>query len=129
MQLVSTLVVITGLAIASIPPKADITLPPQAVEAGAVRFTNNTAGTASVTANGGDLFTDVAAGETTRWAEVSDSMVTFVMKSATAPGDSAWATQRIAEGGRYSLIGGTGADGKPTLKIEAGEAKPTDTEG
>ena len=82
-----------------------------------------------MTANGGDLFTDVAAGETTRWAELSDSTVTFVMKAAVSPGDSVWATQRIAEGGRYSLVGGTSADGKPTLTIEAGEAKPTDTEG
>ena len=41
------------------------------------------------------------------------------MKAAVSPGDSVWATQRIAEGGRYSLVGGTSADGKPTLRTLA----------
>jgi hypothetical protein len=128
MQFVSALAVVTGLAVVAVAPKSQVELPRQevAVEAGSVRFTNNTEGTATVTANGSALFTDVAAGETTRWAEVSDSTVTFVLKIASAPNDSAWATQRIAEGGRYSLVGGTGEDGKPTLSVEA--AKSSDSQ-
>ena len=129
MQFVSALAVVGSLAVVAIAPRSDVELPRQeaAIEAGSIRFTNNTEGTATVTANGSALFTDVAAGETTRWAELNDSTVTFVMKTATAPGDSAWATQRIAESGRYSLVGGTGADGKPTLSVEA--AATTDSMG
>jgi hypothetical protein len=93
----------------------------EAAAAGSVKFTNNSNGTATVRANGAVLFADVATGQTTDWASVSDSMVTFVMVTTQTEADSATVTQKVVEGARYALVG-TVVEGKPVLTISASQA-------
>lgn len=125
MQVLSTLVLAAGLVIVGIPPASEFHTGGDA--AASARFTNNTTGTATVRANGAAFFTDVATGQTTQWADINDSTVTFVMVTSLSESDSAWVSQKIEEGARYALVGSTGADGKPVLTVAVSEAAPSGT--
>lgn len=124
MQIASALV---AIAVAAVISSSAPTAPAVPTPAATVKFTNSTNGTATVRANGAVLFADVAAGQTTDWGNVTDSVVTFTMISSELPTDSATATQRVEEGGRYALTG-TVVEGKPVLTISAGQ-KPAPAPG
>jgi hypothetical protein len=115
MQIVPALVAVAVAAMISAPAP---TTPTDTASAASVRFTNSSAGTATVRANGGALFSDVASGQTTDWANLSDSTVTFTMTTSVTEADSATVTQRVVEGARYTLVGNV-VEGKPVLTISA----------
>lgn len=104
------------------------TTPVDAPSAATVKFTNSSNGTATVRANGAVLFADVATGQTTDWANLSDSTVTFTMVTTVTEADSAIVTQRVVEGARYALVG-TVVEGKPVLSISASQAPAPASDG
>lgn len=125
MHLVPAFVAMAAVAMISAPaPERHVDVAPAA----AVKFTNSSNGTATVRANGVALFNDVAAGQTTDWANLSDSVVTFVMVTSESPADSASVSQKVEEGARYTLVG-TVVEGKPSLSISASQATDTLTIG
>lgn len=81
-----------------------------------VRATNNLAGPATIHANGRELFTAIRSGETTDWAQVSDSVVTFVLMIPGEEGEKARVSEKLAEGGRYTVTAAL-TEGSPTLSL------------
>jgi hypothetical protein len=121
MQFVPALVAVAAAAMIATP----VAPPPADTAAkGSVQFTNNTTGTATVSANGAPLFADVAAGQTTDWGTVSDSTVRFTMVTSVTSSDTAVVSQAIEEGARYSLVGTVAEDGKPSLTITMASQAP-----
>jgi hypothetical protein len=113
MQITPALVAVALAAMVSAPAAP---APVDVAPAASVKFTNNTNGTATVRANGAVMFADVASGQTTDWANLSDSTVTFTMVTTVTEADSATVTQKVEEGARYALVG-TIVEGKPVLSI------------
>jgi hypothetical protein len=124
MQIVPALVVVGLAAVLSAPAP---TTPTDTAPAATVKFTNSSAGTATVRSNGTLLFSDVASGQTTDWANLNDSTVTFSMTTTVTEADSVTVTQVISEGARYTLVGNV-VEGKPVLTISASET-PTPAPG
>ena len=125
MQFIPALAAVAVATMISTPIR---TTPVDAPSDATVKFTNSSNGTATVRANGAVLFADVASGQTTDWANLSDSTVTFTMVTTVTEADSAVVTQKVVEGARYALVG-TIVEGKPVLSISASETPAPASDG
>lgn len=82
-----------------------------------VRFTNNMASNATLSANGTVLFADTESTRTTGWAQVQDSTVTFTLTVSGQEGQTATTTEKMADGGQYTVSAAPGTEGRPMLTV------------
>lgn len=115
-------IMLAGLVMVGLPTAAIMSGPPEngtpaAARAAEARFLNNTTGTATVYVDGAAVWSDIETGQTSDWAEVRDSSVTFRMVSSSNEADTASVTHDIESGARYTLTGRSSMDGKLELTI------------
>ncbi len=84
--------------------------------AATVRTSNELASPATIHVNGRELFTAIKAGETSDWAQVSDSTATFVLTIPGEEGEKARVSEKLTDGGRYTVTAAM-VEGAPTLSV------------
>jgi hypothetical protein len=101
---------------------------PQAVEmAATVRVSNSLATPATIHVNGRETFTGIKPGETSDWAQITDSTATFVLTVPGEEGEKARVSEKLIENGRYTVTA-TMVEGTPTLTVRP-EPAEGETEG
>lgn len=120
MQLIPEMMLATAVLAVAVPTAAirqtDRDVPPTVEMAATVRMSNALTTPATIHVNGRETFTGIKPGETSDWAQVSDSTATFVLTIPGEEGEKARVSEKLAENGRYTVTAAV-VEGTTTLTV------------